>query len=90
MLGEPETALLGDLVLAPLDLFIEELFNKAAIKTHQVIMMIALVKLEHRLAGLEVVAAQDACLFELRQHPVYRCQSNIKIFGQQQLVDIFS
>ena len=48
-----------------------------------------LVQLEHGLAGFEVVAAQQAGLLKLGQHPVDGGQADVGVFGQQGLVDVF-
>ena len=72
MLVNGETAILGDFGLAPLDFGVHEFFNLSALQAHQVVVMGALVQLEHRLAGLEVMPDEDARLFELGEHAVYR------------------
>lgn len=77
MLGQLEAPLFRDLVLPTLDFLIEEFFDTTAIKAYQVIVMRALIKLEHGFAGFEVIPAQNARLLELRQYPIDRCQSNI-------------
>ena len=64
-------------LLALLDLGVEELLDPAAVEAHQVVVVLALVELEHRLAGLEVVARQDAGLLELHQHAVDRGQADV-------------
>ena len=48
----------------------------------------ALVELEHRLARLEVMAHQEPGLLELRQHAVDRGQPDVEPFAEQQLVDV--
>lgn len=50
MLGQLEAPLFRDLVLPPLDFFIEEFFDTTAIEAHQMIVMRALIKLEHGFA----------------------------------------
>ncbi len=84
-----EAARLRHGVLALLDLGVEELLDPAAVQADQVVVVLALVELEHRLAGLEVVARQDAGLLELHQHPVDGGQADVGAFGQQHLVDVF-
>ena len=83
-----EAARLRDGALALLDLGVEELLDPAAVQAHQVVVVLALVELEHRLAGLEVAARQHARLLELHQHPVDRGQADVGAFGQQRLVDV--
>ena len=51
-------------------------------------MVAALVQLVDRLAGLEVVAHEQARLLELRQHAIHRRQPHVQTFGQQLLVDV--
>jgi hypothetical protein len=48
-----------------------------------VVVVLALVELEHRLAALEVAARQQAGLLELHQHPVDRGQADVGVVGQQ-------
>ena len=47
------------------------------------IVVLALVQLEHGLAGLEVIARQDAGLLELHQHPVDRGEADVGVLGEQ-------
>ena len=53
------------------------------------VVVLALVELEHRLAGLEMVARQNAGLLELHQHAVDGGQAHVGAIGQQHLVDVF-
>ena len=70
------------------DLRIEEFLDAAALQANQVIVVTALVELEHRFARLEMVADQQPRLLELRQHAVHRRQADVDTVGQQLLVDI--
>src|ERR1700704_6584429 len=72
-----EAALLGDLVLALLDLGVVELLHAAALKAHQVVVVAALVQLVDRLAALEVVAHQQPRLLELREDAVDRGEPDV-------------
>ena len=45
----------------------------------------ALVELEHRLAGLEMLAGEEAGLLELREHPIDRGEADVDAFGDQPL-----
>ena len=72
-------------MLALLDLRVEELLHPATTQAHQVVMVLAFVELEHRLAGFKVAARQQARLFELHQHPVDRGQADVGALGQQAL-----
>ena len=88
MLADLEPALAGDSGLALLDLGIEEFLDAAALQAHQVIVVAALIELEHSLARFEVMPYQQACLLELRQHAIHRRQPDVQTFGQQLLVDV--
>ena len=48
----------------------------------------ALVQLEHRLAGLEVLAREEPRLLELREHAVNRRETDVDALGDQRLVDV--
>src|SRR6266571_436146 len=54
-----EAALLGHLGLAFLDVAVVELLDAAALQADQVVVMPALVELEHRLAGLEMLPREQ-------------------------------
>ena len=56
MVLQLEAAHMGDRLLALLDLGVVELFDSPAIDAHQVVVVLAFVQLEHRLARLEMVA----------------------------------
>ena len=84
-----EAAILGDFHLAPFDLGVQELFHLATLEAYQVIVVTALVQLEHRLAGLEMVPDQNAGLLELRQNAINRGKPDLHAFVEQDLVDVF-
>ena len=84
-----EAAILGDFLLALLDLGVEELLDTAALQADQVIVMVALVELEDRLAGLEVAAFEQPRLFELAEHAVDGRQADVLLFGKQLAIDVF-
>ena len=88
MVLQLEAARLRDAALALLDLGVEELLDPAAVEADQVVVVLALVELEHRLAGLEVVARQDAGLLELHQHAVDGGQADVGVLGEQDLEDV--
>ena len=48
----------------------------------------ALVQLEHRLAGLEMLPRQQPGLLELREHAVDGRESDVDALGDQRLVDV--
>src|SRR5215469_17400255 len=70
VLADLESALLCDPGLALLDVGVEELLHTTALQAHEVIVVAALVELEHGLAGLEVMPDEQSRLLELREHAV--------------------
>ncbi len=88
MVADGEAELLGHRGLALLDARIHELFDAAAVKTHDMVVMRTLVELEHRHAILEVVAGDQACGLELREHAVHRGKADVLVGLQQRAVDV--
>ena len=88
VVGQREASCLGHGGLALLDLGVVEFLHLAAVQAHQVVVMLVLAQLVDRLAGLEVVAAQQAGLLELGEHAVHRGQTDVRMLGQQQAVDV--
>jgi hypothetical protein len=84
-----EAALGGDLVLALLDLGVEEFLHPAALQAHQVVVVVAFVELEDGLARFEVMALEEAGLFELGEDPIDGGQADIHVFGDQEAIDVF-
>src|SRR6266540_375062 len=60
VLANRKAAFRGDTHLALLDFGVVELFDAPALHAHQMVVMAALVQLENRLVGLEMVALEDA------------------------------
>src|SRR5690606_640439 len=87
--GDGEAAFLGDLGLALLDFGVVEFLDLAALHADQMVVVLAFVELEHGLAGLEVMALQQARLFELGQHAIDRGQADVDILGDEVTVDVF-
>lgn len=83
------TPVLGDAVLSFLDLRVKELFDPATLQTDQMIVMLTFVQFKDGLTRVEMVAMEQACLLELGKHPIDRGKTDIHVFQQQQLVDIF-
>src|ERR1700746_823579 len=81
VLGDREAAFLRDLELALLDLGIEEFLDATALQANQMIVVPALVELEHRLARLEVMAHQQTRLLELREHAIHGGQPDVEAVG---------
>jgi hypothetical protein len=46
------------------------------------IVVFMVIQLEYRFAGLEMMALEDAGLFELRENTIYRGQADILVFRQ--------
>src|SRR2546430_7147744 len=88
MAVQREAARTRDLVLAPLDLGVVELLDATALQAHEVVVVAAFVQLEHGLAGLEVLAREQARLLELREHAIDRGEADVDAFGDERLVDI--
>ena len=78
----------GDGTLALLDGLLQELHHLAALDAHQVIMVSALVELEHRLAALEMMAADETGPLELGQDTIDGGEANVLSALQQRLVDV--
>src|SRR6267378_7858794 len=71
-------AFLGYLGLALFDFRVVELLDASAGEAHQVIVVAALVQLEHGLARLEMVALEDAGVLELGEHAVHGGEAYIQ------------
>ena len=83
-----EAAFLGDAGLAFFDFGVEELLDLAALQADQMVVVVALVQLEHRLVAVEVVAHQKTGLLELGEHAVDRGQTDILAFVGQQAIHL--
>ena len=88
MLVNGKAALARNALLAPFDFGIVEFFDPAALHTHEVIVVPALVQLEHRFAALKMMAFEQAGLFELGEHPINRGQTDIDAVLHEQAIDI--
>lgn len=86
MFGNIKAALLSHLLLTLFDFVIEKLFHAAAVQADQVVVMRAFIQFEHRLAGFKMVSMEQAGLFELGKHAIYRRQADVHVFCQQDLV----
>ncbi len=80
---------LCDFGLPFFDISVVKLLNVAALHAYQMIVMAALVELEHRLVRFKVVPYQQACLLELQQHTIDCRQARVGTVFLQQLVDVF-
>lgn len=81
--------LISHFVLALFDLGVGKLFDRATNGADQVIMMIAIVQFEYRLATVKLAAHQYARLLKLRKHPVYRRKADIDLFGNKGAIYVF-
>src|SRR5262245_11054255 len=88
MIANREPAILRHLDLTLLDLGVVELLDPPAGHAHQVIVVAALVQLEHRLARLEVVALEDAGVLELGQHAVDSGEADVQALAHEHPVDV--
>src|SRR5690606_6985044 len=79
----------GDLLLALLDGFIDEFVDAVALHADDVVMVVALVQLEHRVTALEVMPRDEAGVLELREHAVDRGKADLLAQLQQCLVHVF-
>ena len=77
-------------MLALFDAAVHELFHLAAVNTHDVIVMRALIELEHRHAAFKMMARDQAGGLELRQHPIDGGETDVFIGHQELFVDVFS
>src|SRR6218665_1081443 len=80
---------LGHRLLALFYLGVVELLPLAAGGADEVVVVQPLVEFIHRLATLEVAAAQDAGLRELCQHPLPRGKVNVRALLQQHAKNVF-
>jgi len=77
-----------DRSLALFDAGVHELFDLAAVQTHDVVVMLAFVELEHSGRALEMMTAHEAGGFELRQNSIDRRKSNVFVRLEKMLVDV--
>ena len=70
VIADLETQALGHGLLALFDATVHELFDPAAVNTHDVIVVGALIEFEYRHAAFEMMARDEACRLELGQHAI--------------------
>lgn len=75
--------------LALFDFRIVKLFNAAAIKADQMVVVRAFVELINRFTAFKIAACEQAGLFKLCEHTVDRRQADVGMLAQQNAVDIF-
>ena len=79
----------GDGFLAFFDRFIDELFDAAAVKTHDMVVMRPLVEFKHGHAVFEMMARHQSGRLELREHAIHGRQTDVLVGLDQALVDAF-
>ncbi|VAW72979.1 Outer membrane beta-barrel assembly protein BamE [hydrothermal vent metagenome] len=84
-----ETGFFRHGLLTLLNGFVEELLNFAATSTHDVIVVVPFVHLEHRMPAFKMVTSHQPGGLKLGQHPVYRGQTNVFFGIQQAFVHVF-
>lgn len=84
-----KTPLFGDGILALFNFGVVKLLNPPAIDAHQVVVMLAVIDFENRLAGFKEVALEQAGLFKLRQNAIDSGQANIHVFIDEHAIDVF-
>src|SRR5271155_3973173 len=85
---EPQT--LCHRVLAVLDAAVHELFHLAAVNTHDVIVVGAVIEFEHRHAAFEMMAGHEAGSLELGENAVNGSQTDVLVGHQELFVNVFS
>lgn len=83
-----KAALGGSFFLACLNTCIVKLFNVTALQADDVVMVHALIELEHRFAALEMMSHQQSGLLELCQHTINSSQTHIIATREQQFENL--
>ena len=89
VVGDGKAFGFGNRVLAFFDFGVVKLFDLAAVQADQMVVVFALVQLEHRLAAFKLAALQNAGLLKLHKHAVHRGQAHIGAFLEQHPKDVF-
>jgi hypothetical protein len=77
MIVYPEAAVFRDLFLPLFDLRIEELLDMTALDAYEVVVVPALVQLEHGFSAFEVMADEKPRLLELGEDAVDRRKADV-------------
>src|SRR5579864_5067826 len=83
---EPETLRHGRLPV--FDARVHELLDAAAVQTHYVVVVGALIELEDRHHVIEVVTGDEARRLELREHAVYRRETDVLVGFEEGSVNV--
>jgi hypothetical protein len=78
-----KTALFGYALLAALYFVVVEFFNHTAAQAYQMVVVLALIELVHRLIAFKIATQQNASLLELGENAVHRSQADIAVILQQ-------
>lgn len=89
MVGDLKALGYGGFLLKTLDFGVIKLFDPTAIQTHHVVVVLALIEFVDGFVAFEVVAVQDARLFELGEYAVDRGQPDVGTVEQQLPENIF-
>ena len=88
MVLDLEAAVFGYFFLPLLDLRVDELFDMTALHADEMIMMSALIELEHGFAALKVMTDQQARLLKLGENAVDRCEPCFGALPREQPVNL--
>ncbi len=88
MIADLEPQALRHRVLALFDAAVHELFDAAAVNTHDVIVVRALIQLEHRHAAFEMMAGDETGGLELGEYAIHGGEADVFVGHQQLLVDV--
>ena len=88
VIADLEPQALGHGVLPLFDAAVHELFDLAAVNTHDVIVMRTLIELEHRHAAFKMMARDETGGLELGEHAIHGGEADVLIGHQQFLVNV--
>jgi len=88
VVGDLEAQARRDLVLPFLDAHVRELLHPAAVRAHDVVVVLTLVQFEDGGAALEVVTCDQPGGLELGEHAVHGRQPDVLVGLEQAPVDI--
>lgn len=89
VIGQFITKAFADFGLSALNDFILEFGYLAAFDTNHMVVMVATVEFEHRVATLEMMAFHEAGSLELCQYPINGRKPDFLAFIEQDFVDFF-
>jgi hypothetical protein len=89
MVSQFEVHFGGNLGLAMFNDFVLEFFDVATLDANEVVMMIASVEFEDRVATLKMVSDDETGCFKLRQNPIDGRKPNLFTIGDEGLENFF-